>query len=211
MKMSDGIQHEGIVVGNVFDKYGSRNPIVRAIMQGFEANLAELVALTPAKTIHEVGCGEGFHSLKWKAQGKLVTGSDFSPQAIELAKFNASEQGLSPDIFRTRSIYELEPGIDAADLMVCCEVLEHLEFPEMALGALSNVATSKLIFSVPREPIWRILNISRGKYFNNLGNTPGHIQHWSKKGFIQMISRFFEIDAVRTPIPWTMLLCSVRH
>jgi hypothetical protein len=30
---------------------------------------------------------------------------------------------------------------------------------------------------VPREPIWRIGNMARGRYLGDLGNTPGHIQH----------------------------------
>jgi len=63
---------------------------------------------------------------------------------------------------------------------------------------------------VPREPIWRILNIARGKYIGDLGNTPGHVNHWSRRGFIDLLSRRFDVVEVRSPLPWTMALCRVR-
>jgi len=211
MKISEGLKEDGIVVGNAYDKYGSRNPIVRRIMFGFESALSDLVAEASPRTIHEIGCGEGIHTLQWAAEEYDVRGSDFSSKIIGIARENALAQGMSPDIFKTLSIYDLRSGIDSADLLVCCEVLEHLEFPEKALEALREVAESGVILTVPREPLWRALNLMRGKYVANLGNTPGHIQHWSTSGFMRLVSRYFSIDEVRTPIPWTMLLCSRRH
>ena len=38
-----------------------------------------------------------------------------------------------------------------------------------------------LLVSVPREPLWRGLNMARGAYMRDLGNTPGHVNHWSKR------------------------------
>jgi len=63
---------------------------------------------------------------------------------------------------------------------------------------------------VPREPIWRILNMARGKYWRALGNTPGHLQHWSRSGILGLLAEHFEIVEVRTPLPWTMVLCRAR-
>ena len=40
----------------------------------------------------------------------------------------------------------------------------------------------------PREPLWRGLNIARGAYLKDLGNTPGHLNHWSKRGFVALLS-----------------------
>ena len=60
---------------------------------------------------------------------------------------------------------------------------------------------------MPREPIWRLLNLARGKYVAELGNTPGHVQHWSSAAFLRLVRRYFEVLAVRTPLPWTMALC----
>ena len=94
--------------------------------------------------------------------------------------------------------------------MVCCEVLEHLEQPELALKTLKRVTGRYLILSVPREPLWCAMNLARAKYISRLGNTPGHIQHWSKRGFIRLVSKCFDVLEVKSPLPWTMLLCKPR-
>lgn len=210
VKVSGGLKEDGIVVGNTYDKYGSKNPLVRRIMLGFDNSLSELVERAAPVSIHEIGCGEGFWVMRWNIQGIAARGSDFSRKVIDLARSNARDQGIDEDVFRVRSIYDLERGSDRADLVVCCEVLEHLERPEEGLRALQRIAGRHLILSVPREPIWRLLNLARGKYLSELGNTPGHIQHWSKTNFVHLVRAYFEVIEARTPLPWTMLLCRTR-
>ncbi len=207
MKISGGLKEDGIVVGNAYDKYGASNPIVRWMMQGFARDLSDLVAKASPTTVHEVGCGEGYWVLKWHAAGISARGSDFSNQVIDLARVNAKNQSISPTLFNVGSIYDMDPVRDSADLVVCCEVLEHLENPEDGLRALQRIVGRHLIVSVPREPIWCVLNLARGKYVKSLGNTPGHIQHWSKGGFIMLVSKYFDVLEVKSPFPWTMLLC----
>jgi 2-polyprenyl-3-methyl-5-hydroxy-6-metoxy-1,4-benzoquinol methylase len=196
-----------IVVGNAYDKYGSKNPIVRWMMNGFEQSLSRLITRARPQDIHEVGCGEGYWVMKWMQQGLPTRGSDFSSRVIGLAARNAREQGLPSEIFEQRSIYELEADRDAADLVVCCEVLEHLERPEEGLRALQGIVRNHIILSVPREPLWRMLNVARGKYLPELGNTPGHLQHWSKSSFVQLLEGYFDVLQLESPLPWTMVLC----
>lgn len=207
IKMSGGVEDGGIVVGNAFDKYGSTAVLVRAIMRGFAKDLSNLVGLVSPKSIHEVGCGEGYWTLQWNKAGLSARGSDFSPKVIEIARENALNQGISASIFQVASIYDLDESQDSADLVVCCEVFEHLEDPSGAMQVLQTVAKGHLILSVPREPLWRFLNLWRFKYVSSLGNTPGHLQHWSKKQFVDFVSGYFEVVEVRSPLPWTMLLC----
>lgn len=207
MKISGGLNESGVVAGNTFDKYDSQNPLVQRIMRGFNESLSELVSAASPDTIHEVGCGEGFLTLEWCRQGIQARGSDFSTQVIELARSNATSQGFSDQFFTARDIYDLDPLRDGADLIVCCEVLEHLEEPDRALQILQHVVSGYLILSVPREPIWRVLNVCRGKYLGDLGNTPGHVQHWSRRSFTRQVEQYFTILKVKSPLPWTMLLC----
>jgi len=207
VKISGGGKENGVVFGNTYDKYGSQNPIVKWIMRGFESALTELVDKASPTSINEIGCGEGYWVLRWNTQGMQARGCDFSNRVIELARENAMNELLSPVLFETRCIYDLALGRDSADLVVCCEVLEHLEHPEAGLEALQSVVERHLIVSVPREPLWCALNLARGKYIANFGNTLGHIQHWSKGGFVRMVSKYFEVIEVRSPLPWTMLLC----
>ena len=207
-----GIKKEhGIVIGNVYDKYGSTNPIVKRIMQGFESALSSLVTTANPLDIHEVGCGEGHWVLRWHEQGIETKGSDFSQQVIEIARENAVARGLPLTLFKVCSIYNLEKQKDRADLVVCCEVLEHLEQPETALRVLQQVTGRHLVVSVPREPLWRMLNMVRGKYLTDWGNTPGHLQHWSRRSFVRLVLAYFEVVEVKNPLPWTMLLCRPRR
>ena len=210
MEISDGLTEEGVFIGNVYNKYDSKNPIVRFLMKNFNDSLSDFVASVAPKRIHEIGCGEGFWAIQWNKKGIQATGSDFSKKIIEVAKINAKSHKLSPKIFYVRNIYDLKPELDSSELIVCCEVLEHLEKPNLALLSLQSVTENYLILSVPREPIWRMLNIVRGKYLGSFGNTPGHVQHWSCKRFINLVSRYFDVEEVRKPLPWTMLLCKVK-
>lgn len=205
-KVAHGTSENDIIAGNVYDKYGSSNPLVKWIMTRFDKALSELVSESSPVTIHEVGCGEGYWVLKWKGQGFDARGSDFSRQVISIAKDNAAQNNLPTSIFTVRSIYDLDLN-DSADLVVCCEVLEHLNSPEAGLLALKKMSPKKLILSVPREPLWSLLNMARGKYLSDWGNTPGHVQRWSVTEFQSLVAKYFKIIKVKTPLPWTMLLC----
>jgi len=106
---------------------------------------------------------------------------DISRACVEQAK--AACPGVC---FRVGSIYEI-PKEQKYDLVVTSEVLEHMEDPERALGQLLGVCGGYLLVTVPNEPIWRILNMARGKYWRRLGNTPGHVQHWNKRTLRKLI------------------------
>ncbi len=197
-----------IVTGNYYNKYQTKNPIARYLMDGFFNAITELVVGLDVKSVHEVGCGEGHLTsfLRRILPGTNIRGSDFSSDVITLA------ENLNEDIiFKVQSIYDLEPKFDTAELVVCCEVLEHLEYPLEALKILQQISAKYCLLSVPREPIWRVLNMCRGKYVRDLGNTPGHIQHWSKRSFLGLIDSHFDIVKVKKPFPWTVVLCSVKE
>lgn len=207
IKIAGGAEENGVVIGNAYDKYGSKNPVVKLMMNGFRSALSDFVAKAAPESIHEIGCGEGYWILRWNEQGLQARGCDFSRDVIEIARENAMNRGLPTSLFDTRSIYDLDAAQDTADLVVCCEVLEHLENPEAGLRALQRITKRHLIVSVPQEPLWCVLNLVRGKYITRFGNTPGHIQHWSESEFIQLVSKYFEVVETRSPLPWTMLFC----
>ena len=201
------IKEHGIPVGNVYDKYHTRNPIARYLVGNFLSNVLELVRQTGARDIHEVGCGEGHLSQRIAGLPvDRVRGSDMSEQMIALARTENQRANVS---FEVKDVYRLDET-DAAELIVCCEVLEHLDDPRRALERLSALAGKCCILSVPREPMWRCLNMLRGKYIGDLGNTPGHIQHWSRAGFRTLIGDYFDLVEVRSPVPWTIALCRPR-
>lgn len=192
--------------GNVYDKYGTSNPVARRLMAGFTGELDELVGMTGATEAHEVGCGEGELSIRLARRGLRVRATDAFGQVLEEAGRRASAAGVEI-AFEATPVEELGPEGHAAELVLCCEVLEHLEDPERALEMLARLARPWLIASVPREPLWRALNLARLSYVSELGNTPGHLNHWSKRAFVRFLRRRFEVVEVRSPLPWTMVLC----
>ena len=94
------------------------------------SDLDELVERTGASEAHEVGCGEGELSIRLARSGIRVRGTDAFPQVLEEAR----RAGPRPPAWRSTSrrapVEELDPDRHAAELVVCCEVLEHLEDPD---------------------------------------------------------------------------------
>lgn len=200
--------HDDVVIGNRFDKYGSRNPVVRALVAGFDRGLFDLVGRAgPVRSVLEVGCGEGHVTAKLAAlfPGARVLGTDFAPAIVEIAR--REHPGLE---FRAVSIYDAG-ALGPWDLVVAPEVFEHLEEPARALEAIASVATRAIVVTVPREPLWRLLNLARGQYWRSWGNTDGHVQHWSRGSLVRFLSTVVDVEAVRTPLPWTQALCRPRR
>jgi 2-polyprenyl-3-methyl-5-hydroxy-6-metoxy-1,4-benzoquinol methylase len=183
--------------------------VERRLVDGFLNELERLVLGTGAREVHEVGCGEGELLLRLARHGLRARGSDISEDVIGEARRRASAAGLEV-AFRVASIEALDPGEDSAELILCCEVMEHVADPRAALEIVARLASPWAIVSVPREPLWRVLNLGRLKYVRELGNTPGHLQHWSRSSFVRFLEQRLEVVAVRSPLPWTMALCRAQ-
>ncbi len=199
---------EGTVTGNTYDKYGSTNPVVRRLMAGFERTLGELFERAAPRTVLDVGCGEGVLTHKWAqaVEGRVV-GLDLEDPAIQ----SEWEQRRSANLeYRVMKAENLPFADGEFTLATAIEVLEHVPDPEHTVAEMARVARGgHLLVSVPREPLWRALNMARGAYLRDLGNTPGHVNHWSKRSFVELLSRHGEVVEARSPFPWTMLLVSV--
>ena len=188
------------------EKYQSGNWIANLLVTNFLKNIVQTAKEAGNNEIHEVGCGEGHILGILASTGFSVRGCDISKTSIEVARREANKHGLLIQI-KEKSIYNLDPIVDSADTVVCCEVLEHLVDPESALNNLLSITKKDLILSVPNEPVWHLLNLARGKYWYALGNTPGHYQHWTPKRFIDFVSTKAQIISVKKPLPWTIVHC----
>lgn len=190
-------------------KYASSNPISKKLVEGFYKQLLELYKLTEDTDSYlEVGCGEGFvtRSLIDFRKPKIAQAIDIDPLEVADAK------KLLPDCkVEVGSVYSINSSESSFDLVVCCEVLEHLENPQLALEEIHRVSNNYVLLSVPREPLWRFLNMVRLKYWGDFGNTPDHRSHWSKKSFTRFVENRFEIVKVLSPIPWTMVLAKKKN
>ena len=197
-----------IPTGNTFDKYGSTNPVVRRLMSGFERALEDLFTQAAPLSVLDVGCGEGILTEQWAR--RLGTGRVVGVDLADPKLAAEWEQRRRPNLaFGAMAVEGLAFADGEFDLVAATEVLEHVEGPERALGEMARVAGRWLLVSVPHEPLWRVLNVARGAYVGRLGNTPGHLNHWTRRGFAALLSRHGEVVEVRSPFPWTMLLVAV--
>lgn len=207
-EVAAGPDTPAVPTGNTFDKYGSQNPVVRRLMTGFERTLDELFARANPGSVLDIGCGEGVLTAQWaeRLDSGRVVGLDLEDPKLA-AEWSARRR---PNLeFRATAGRGLELAADEFDLVAAIEALEHIPDPGSTIAEMARVARRHLLVSVPREPLWRMLNVSRGAYVRELGNTPGHVNHWSKRAFVRELGRVGEVVEARSPFPWTMLLVRV--
>jgi SAM-dependent methyltransferase len=201
---------DGTVTGNTYDKYGSANPVVRRVIAGFERDVDALVARADPASVLDVGCGEGVltHRLATGRPGARVVGFDLEDPGLQAEWACRPAPNLEFRVLRADAPFPFAEG----EFALACglEVLEHLPDPERAVAEMARCARGgHVLVSVPREPLWRMLNVARGAYLRELGNTPGHLNHWSKRGIAALLARHGEVVETRSPLPWTMLLARV--
>ena len=194
-----------VPTGNTFDKYGSQNAVVRRLMGRFRGTLEELWRIADPRSVLDVGCGEGVLTEEWAERlgaGRVV-GVDLDDPKLQAEWQLRRRPNLE---FVTADATALAFTDDEFDLAAAIELLEHVPDPEATLAEMARVAERHLLVSVPREPLWRALNLARGSYWSSLGNTPGHLNHWSKRSFASLLARHGSVVEARSPLPWTMLL-----
>jgi 2-polyprenyl-3-methyl-5-hydroxy-6-metoxy-1,4-benzoquinol methylase len=198
-----------VITGNVYDKYGSRNPVVRRRVGRFVRGLDELVARADPQSLLDVGCGEGVLVQRWarRLDGRRVVGADLADPRLRAEWARRGAANLEYRALRGERLPFADGEFDAASAI---EVLEHVPDPERALAEMARVARRWLLVSAPREPLWRALNLARGAYVRALGDTPGHVHHWSRRAFAALAARHGDIVEDRSPLPWTMLLVRLR-
>ena len=180
------------------------------LLDGYFKAVKELideVDLPQKASALEIGCGAGFST---KRLNRMLP-KDTTLEASEYVKDMLPDaRKINPGLtFTAESVYDLKRKDESLDLIFLLEVLEHLDYPDVALKEVSRVVKpgGYLILGVPREPLWRVLNMARLKYVKDFGNTTGHLNHWSKRSLIKHISEnFHDVIEVRSPLPWTLVL-----
>jgi len=206
MTTSAPADQSGVPTGNTYDKYASTNPIEQRMMRGFFAALdGHLAPLAPTRIL-EIGVGEGIVTSRVveRFPDAHMVGLDLPDEELA-ADWNARDLECAfGDAGR------LPFPDDTFDLVLAIEVFEHLPEPAAAMAELARVGRDALVASVPFEPIWRIGNMVRGRYLGDLGNTPGHVNHWTHRGFTGLVAEHFDVVDRATPLPWTMVSARVR-
>jgi 2-polyprenyl-3-methyl-5-hydroxy-6-metoxy-1,4-benzoquinol methylase len=198
-----------VPTGNTFDKYGSSNPVVRRLMARFERTATGLLDRAAPRSLLDVGCGEGVLTERWAARdaGREIVGVDLADPGLAV---HWDARAHLPNLrFAAMEAETLAFADGSFELVAAMEVLEHVADPGAALAEMSRVAARWLLVSVPREPLWRMLNLARGAYVRQLGNTPGHLHHWTPGSLRRLLGAHGEIVCACAPLPWAMVLVRV--
>lgn len=188
-------------------KYRTGNPLMRRIIQRFlEEVRRTAVSLEPGSVV-DLGCGEGIVAgmLHESLPDVRYLGIDLSAQAVQTA------QSLEPELdFRVGDVLDVPPPGDGADLVLCLEVVEHLDDPDAAVSRVLEWASGQALISVPWEPWFRLGNLLRGRHVSRLGNHPEHIQQFTPSTFSDLLGRHAASHRVWTCFPWILGLARPR-
>jgi 2-polyprenyl-3-methyl-5-hydroxy-6-metoxy-1,4-benzoquinol methylase len=189
-------------------KYRSQNPVAKVMLGGFYGRIAQVVKLLGDNDrVLEVGCGPGVSSrLIWK----MLKGQEFQVSDVDERYIAKLRQNSFPLPVRRESVLNLERKDNEFDCVFSLEVLEHVPDYGRALSEIFRVSRKFVVLSVPNEPLWRLLNMARGKYLGDWGNTPSHVNRWSFIGFRRLVSKYGTVIKTYTPVPWTIVVALVR-
>jgi len=196
-----------------YQKYANPNPLQRWLLNRFQRRVAHLVAFSVDQMgalpcILDVGCGEGYvlEYLRGRVPHIFLCGVDWDRGALELAR---AANGDIP--YHCGDALNLPFADGSFDLVMCLEVLEHLESPWLALDELRRVSRRDLLVSVPNQPLFSLANLLRGKNWPAWGEDPEHVQHWRGKSFVSLIGERLPIRRVVYSFPWVIVLASAEN
>jgi 2-polyprenyl-3-methyl-5-hydroxy-6-metoxy-1,4-benzoquinol methylase len=189
-------------------KYQSRNILLNYLLNKFFNDIKIIISKWDASIkILEVGCGLGESTKRIlpMLHGQYLEVSEYESELVDLLKKSNFPVKISQE-----SVYSLKRKNGEFDCVILLEVLEHLDDYRKALSEVFRVANKYVILSVPHEPWWKLENVMRGKYLHAWGNTPGHVNHWNRKTFENLISEFGVVKKVFLPFPWIIIYAEVK-
>jgi 2-polyprenyl-3-methyl-5-hydroxy-6-metoxy-1,4-benzoquinol methylase len=196
-----------VVQSSNYAKFQTRNPVVRRLIDRFYARLGEIVGSLEPASVLDAGCGEGETLARLASLlPEHVAAADFSAEAVEFTAHRLPTVDV-----RRQSVLDLQFADGAFELVLCLEVLEHLDDPPRAVTELARVSSRAVVISVPHEPWFRIGSMLRGKYIRSAGNHPEHINHWNRASLRRLLERESERVEISTSFPWLIAFCASRH
>jgi SAM-dependent methyltransferase len=189
-------------------KYRRRSRVRRALIRRFVRRLHELILdAGPVTSMLEIGVGEGFLSGYLSERLPTVRFCGVDASAAALGRLNR----LFPRIeARVGDAYDLSGVEGPFDLVLCAEVLEHLDQPARALDAMAALRPRRALLTVPHEPFFRLSNLASGANLARWGNDPEHVQQFGPRSFRELLSARFDVLTLDTSYPWLLALAAPR-
>ena len=170
-------------------------------MRGFLDALDAALPGGPPATVLEVGMGEGEVTTVVRAATRAPT-SSASTSPTSTSPPSGATRGLSgvfADIARLPFPSERSTSCSASRSSSTCPTPRRPS-PSSTASAGATWSCRCRVSPCGGWRTWRAASTSA-----DLGNTPGHIQHWSSRGFADLVATRFDVHTVQRPFPWTMV------
>jgi len=136
----------------------------------------------------------------------MLSGQHFEVSEVDARYIRKLKETDFPLSVQQESVLQLNREDNEYDCVFLLEVLEHIEDYRRALSELFRVSRKYVVISVPNDLVWRLLNVLRGEYLKQWGNTPGHINHWSPRSLKTLLCRYGTVLRTYVPMPWIIML-----
>ncbi len=126
----------------------------------------------------DMGCGTGFMTAQLARLGLEMTGIDVSESLVAHARLHLAKQGIQAVVVRA-DVTEA-PGFGPFDVVLCLDVIEHIEDDRAALSALYRACrpNGKLVISVPALP----------QLYGERDHSLGHFRRYDKKMLVDTLT-----------------------
>lgn len=166
-------------------------------------NILKLLAEHPEiKTFLDIGCGAGELACTLVERGLTGVAIDFSDSAIKHGEKIRSERHITSDqlSFRVGGLEQVEK--QKFDLVICCEVLEHIEDDAAMLRNLLKHTNEYALISVP----------AKQKLFDESDRAVGHFRRYEREQLQQLLKsqRLDILNFVNYGYPFTNMVRIVR-
>lgn len=151
------------------------------------------------KKILDIGCRDGQLTSTY-LEGNNITGVDVDEAALKRAKENFGIKVIHADLNENWDFVEN----NAFDVVVACEFLEHIYFPEIIFEKVKKTLKPEGIFvgTIPhaysmQSRIKFLLGTKKGTPLED----PTHINHFTYSEFKRMLENHFKLNEIDTYVP----------
>ena len=133
------------------------------------------------KNVLDIGCGSGFKLMKYF--------KDCEPTGLEIEPTLSWLKNKYPNNNWQRSDFSKDIG--DFDLIICSDVIEHIEDPDELMSFIKKINFKILVISTPeRESIQKY---QKGYTWNGPPMNLSHYREWAYEEFRNYISQFFDV------------------
>ncbi len=164
--------------------------------------MIEQLRLRPGMTVCDMGCGNGFYTLKMAAAvgpSGRVYAVDIQPEMLRLMESRADEQGIDNVVSRLGTLVDPRLPSNSLDLILCVDVYHEFSHPEQMLAAMRRalkddgaVVLVEFREEDPQVPIKPLHKMSKSQI----------LKEWGPNGF--RLARQFN------DLPWQHMMFLMR-